>query len=233
VETDSRFVTYDELQARLDRALSEMAGLAQSQTALAVDALVKRDRDLAQRVVETDGRIDQLHETIEDLGMRMLALRSPVARDLREVLTAMKVATDLERIGDHAKTAARRALTLLDHSVSPPAHALRRMAIHAAAIVEQAVDAYFDKAILPPDLVAHWPVELGESSDALFRQMLTYMLETPRHITPAIHLVFIAYSLEGTGDHAAAIAEQTRFLVDGTITAPTAEPAQAVASQPQ
>lgn len=194
-----------------------MGGLAASQTSLAVAALTRRAPDLALRVIEADSRIDDLRDTVDEIAMSLLTLRGPMGGELRALLAVMKVAGHLERIGDNARAIARRVSTLLDHGSIPPVGALHRMARENVDMVERVVDAYFARAPIPADEIRDWTSGLAEVADGLFRQMLTYMLETPRHIGPATHLIFIGNALERVGEHAAAIAASVAYIVSGEI----------------
>ena len=208
--------SYDEELARLNKMVVEMGGLAESQLADAIEAVVKRDSALAARVVEGDAPVDQLERDLDNLAIRLLALRQPMARDLREIFVALKIASDLERICDYAANVAKRSIAL---SQAPPVqlvHALPRMAQFALVLVKDVIDAYVehdaDKAI------AVWTrdEELDEMYSSLFREFLTYMMEDPRNIGACTHLLFMAKNIERIGDHATNIAEYVYFLVHGT-----------------
>jgi len=208
--------SYDEELARLNKMVVEMGGLAESQLADAIEAVVKRDSALAARVVEGDAPVDQLERDLDNLAIRLLALRQPMARDLREIFVALKIASDLERICDYAANVAKRSIAL---SQAPPVqlvHALPRMAQFALVLVKDVIDAYVehdaDKAI------AVWTrdEELDEMYSSLFREFLTYMMEDPRNIRACTHLLFMAKNIERIGDHATNIAENLYYLVHGT-----------------
>ena len=215
--------SYDEELARLNKMVVEMGGLAESQLADAIEAVVKRDSALAARVVEGDAPVDQLERDLDNLAIRLLALRQPMARDLREIFVALKIASDLERICDYAANVAKRSIAL---SQAPPVqlvHALPRMAQFALVLVKDVIDAYVehdaDKAI------AVWTrdEELDEMYSSLFREFLTYMMEDPRNIGACTHLLFMAKNIERIGDHATNIAETVVYLVTGS-TLPTERP---------
>ncbi|HXQ52943.1 MAG TPA: phosphate signaling complex protein PhoU [Stellaceae bacterium] len=208
--------SYDQELHRLDNIVSEMGGLAESQLGMAMEAMVKRDADLAATVIESDAKVDELEREIESLVVRLLALRQPMARDLRQIIAALKISTDLERIGDYATNVAKRSIALDQIPPVRPVHALPRMGRVAGAMIKDVLDAYVgrdaDKAM------AVWlrDEELDEMYTSLFRELLTYMIEDPRNITSGTHLLFMAKNLERIGDHATNIAETLYFLVNGT-----------------
>jgi phosphate transport system protein len=208
--------SYDEELAKLSRTIVEMGGLAESQLTAAIEAVVERDSDLAARVVEGDAEVDRLEREVDNLGLRVLALRQPVARDLREVFAALRIASDLERICDYAANVAKRSIALNQSPPVQPVHALPRMARLAQLLVKDVIDAYVahdaDKAY------AVWvrDRELDEMYASLFRELLTYMMEDPRSISACTHLLFMAKNIERIGDHATNIAENLYYLVNGT-----------------
>jgi phosphate transport system protein len=208
--------SYDEELRRLSNTITEMGGLAESQLATAIDAVVKRDSELAASVVEGDARVDQLQRDSDNLAIRLLALRQPMARDLREIFAALKIASDLERVADYAANVAKRAIALNQTPPVRPVYALPRMAQLAQLLIKEVIDAYVardsDKAY------AVWirDAELDEMYSSLFRELLTYMMEDPRNISACTHLLFMAKNIERIGDHATNIAEDLYYLVHGT-----------------
>jgi phosphate transport system protein len=208
--------SYDEELDRLGKMIAEMGGLAESQLAAAIEAVAQRDSDLAARVIEGDDQVDRLERELDNLAIRLLALRQPVARDLREIVAALKIAADLERISDYAANVAKRAIALAQSPPIAPVHALPRMAQLALLLVKDVIDAYVlrdaDKALL----VWNSDEELDGMYSSLFREFLTYMMEDPRNIGPYTHLLFMAKNIERIGDHATNIAENVYYLVHGT-----------------
>lgn len=208
--------SYDEELQRLDKAITRMGGLAESQLAAAMEAVIQRDSELAAQVVEGDTEVDRLEREVDAHAVRMLALRQPLARDLREILSALKIAADLERICDYAANVAKRAIALNVLPPVKPVFALPRMSKFAQSLIKDVLDAFIardaDKAM------AAWmrDEELDEMYSGLFRELLTYMMEDPRNITPCTHLLFMAKNIERIGDHATNIAETVWFLVHGT-----------------
>lgn len=204
----------DELQA-LNGLIARMGGLAETQLAAAVEALVKGDAELAERTIRTDQQLDALEQEVDAAVVRILALRQPVATDLRSVVAALKISADLERIGDYAKNIAKRSLPLSQTTQIETIRALPRMARLVQAGIKQVLDAYLQRdAAAAVDVWKH-DREVDEMYTGLFRATLTYMMEDPRNITPAAHLLFIAKNIERMGDHATNIAEVVHFMVTG------------------
>ena len=207
--------SYDEELDRLNKMIVEMGGLAESQLADAIEAVIKRDSELAARVIQDDDKVDQLERDLDNLAIRLLALRQPMARDLREIVAALKIAADIERICDYAANVAKRSIALAQ---SPPVqlvHALPRMAHLALLLVKDVIDAYVardaDKAIR----VWNRDEELDAMYASVFREFLTYMMEDPRNIGACTHLLFMAKNIERIGDHATNIAENLYYAVKG------------------
>jgi phosphate transport system protein len=207
--------SFDEQLKQLSQTIARMGGMAESQLAQAVDALVKRDSDLATRVVNADTGLDTLEQETEEVAVRILALRQPVATDLREIIAAFKIASDTERIGDYAVNVAKRALALNQLQPVRPVHAVPRMARLAQSIIKDTFDAYVERDAEKALDVWHRDEEVDEMYTSLFRELLTYMMEDPRSITPCTHLLFIAKNIERIGDHATNIAENIHYLVTG------------------
>jgi len=208
--------SYDEELGRLSNMIVEMGGLAESQLAAAIEVVIQRDSDRAIRVVEGDAQVDQLERDLDNLAIRLLALRQPMARDLREIVAALKIASDLERICDYAANVAKRSIVLNQSPPVKPVYTLPRMVRLAQALTKDVLDAYVardaDKALV----VWARDEELDEMYSSLFRELLTYMMEDPRNITACTHLLFMAKNVERIGDHATNIAETVYFLVNGT-----------------
>jgi phosphate transport system protein len=207
--------SYDEELRRLDSAIVQMGGLAEQQLAGAIDAVVTRDSELGAAVVAGDSAVDQLERDIDALVVRLLALRQPMARDLRAILAALRISSDLERIADYAANVAKRSIALNAIPPVKPVYAIPRMGKLAEALIRDVLDAYVardaDKALV----VWNRDEELDEMYSGLFRELLTYMMEDPRSITAGTHLLFMAKNIERIGDHATNIAETLYFLVHG------------------
>ena len=210
--------SYDEELNHLQNMIAEMGGLAELQLARAVNALVKYDAEAATEIVETDQRIDALESGIDDFAVRMIAKRQPMASDLRTIITGLKVAANLERIGDYAKNIAKRTVTI---SATPglrgPIATVARMAELVQDMIKNALDAYIAEDADKADDVCARDQEVDQMHSALFRELLTYMMEDPRNITPCTHLLFIAKNVERIGDHATNVAEQVHYMVHGEL----------------
>ncbi|MDZ4761940.1 MAG: phosphate signaling complex protein PhoU [Alphaproteobacteria bacterium] len=195
--------------------LARMGGLAEDVLSDAIQAISTRDSFLADTVVARDPQIDAMQTEIERKILRVLALRQPLARDLRQTIAALKIAYELERIGDLAKNIAKRAKVL---DVVEPASALKgvaRMGRLVIAQLKRVLDAY--SALETDAATKVWTrdEEVDEHYTSLFREVLTYMMEDPRMITGCTHLLFVAKNLERVGDHCTNIAEEIHFLVTG------------------
>jgi phosphate transport system protein len=207
--------SYDDELRRLNNAITQMGGLAESQLSAAIEAVVKRDSDLAAEVVQGDAQVDQLEHDVDGLVVRLLALRQPMARDLREILSALRIAADLERICDYAANVAKRSIALNQAPPVRPVYALPRMARLAETLTKDVLDAFVERDAERALVVWARDEELDEMYSGLFRELLTYMMEDPRNITACTHLLFMAKNIERIGDHATNIAETVYFLVHG------------------
>jgi phosphate transport system protein len=208
--------SYDEELERLNNTIMQMGGLAETQLAAAIRAVEERDSDLAADVVETDQEVDHLEQEVGHLVVRLLALRQPMARDLREIIGALKVASDLERMCDYAANVAKRSIALNQAPPVRPVYALPRMAKFAEQLIHDVLDAYAQRDAQKAMEVWMRDEELDEMYSGLFRELLTYMMEDPRNITASTHLLFMAKNIERIGDHATNIAETLYFAVNGT-----------------
>ncbi len=212
---------YDEELTRLDQLIAEMGGLAESQLSDAVEAMLRRDGELALKVAERDQRIDALERDIDALTMRVLALRQPMAEDLRAVIAALKTASDLERVGDYTRNIANRTLALRQlRPIGSASHTIARMGVLVQGMIKNVLDAYVGRDAALADDVRLRDEEVDQLHTSLFRELLTYMMEDPRHITTCTHLLFIAKNVERIGDHVTNIAEHVHFMVCGEPPAP-------------
>jgi phosphate transport system protein len=200
----------------ITRMVAEMGGLAEKQIADSVDALVKRDVERARRVVAFDDGLDTLQREIEEKAVLTIARRQPVASDLREIVAALRLVNDLERIGDLAKNIAKR-VAAIDGDFHP--QKLLRGVQHMAALVlgqlKQVLDAYASRDLAKAMAVWKGDEEVDALCTSLFRELLTYMIEDPRNITFCIHLMFCAKNIERMGDHATNIAETVHYMIEG------------------
>lgn len=196
--------------------IMKMGGLVEAAIGASAKSLEARDEELAQKVRADDKAIDALEEVIDEEAARLIALRAPTAIDLRLVLTVLKVAGNLERIGDYAKNIAKRNTVLITvPPVNDSAAALRRMAREVELMLKDALDSYIQRdAELAADVIER-DREVDQMYNALFREFLTFMAEEPRSITSCMHLHFIAKNIERMGDHVTSIAEQVVYLVTG------------------
>ena len=207
---------YDKELDTIERRLAEMGGIAEKMVIDAVDALASADSALAHQVVSSDPRLDTLQHEIEDLAVRTIARRQPVAVDLRELIGAIRVAGDLERVGDLAKNIARRTVKLeTEVRVSRALVGVKHMNEVATALMKDVLDAYAQRDADRAREVWERDVELDALEDAVFRELLTYMMEDPRNISFCAHLLFCSKNIERIGDHATNIAETVVYLVTG------------------
>lgn len=204
----------DQLEA-LATGIAQMGGLAEAQLADAVEAIAKRDIALAEGAIAGDPRIDQLQQTIEDQALKLLALRQPMAVDLRETLAAIKIASELERIGDLAKNIAKRSMVLNREPPIRLTQSLARMGRATLSQLKRVLDAYSDRDAAGAEAVWRADDEIDEIYNSLFRELLTYMMEDPRTIGLCAHLLFVAKNIERSGDHATNIAETVYHMVTG------------------
>lgn len=207
--------SYDSELTRLYGEIERMGEIAMAQLDAAIDVLQRRDSQAAQRIVANDDAIDTLEHEVGHDVLRLLALRQPMARDLREVYAALKISSDIERIGDYAANVAKRSIAINQSAPVAAAQGLPALAKLANELVRAALDAYRDRDADQALVMRNRDVELDALYTTFFRELLTYMMEDPRQITPCIHLMFIAKNIERIGDHATNIAENTWFLVHG------------------
>ncbi|MCF3946791.1 phosphate signaling complex protein PhoU [Acidiphilium sp. AL] len=200
---------------RLRDMIAAMGGLVETELADAVTALLTRDAALAARVVEFDTRVDAEERAIEQFAIRVLALRQPVADDLRQVVAALKVTTDLERIGDYAANVAKRTLILNEAAPSYPLASLAQMSRLVQENLKTTIDAIAEAD--PQKAVSVWRADqmIDDLYTTIFRELITYMMEDARNISACTHLLFIAKNLERIGDHATNVAELTYYAATG------------------
>jgi phosphate transport system protein len=214
--TDHTMKAFDGDLQELSRMVAEMGGLAEKQIADAVNALSKRDSTLAQRVTAGDVHIDDLQREIEEKSVLTIARRQPMAVDLREVVAALRLANDLERIGDLAKNIAKRVVAL--NGEFPPPKLIRGVEHMADLLLGQlklVLDAYARRDDGKAMAVWRGDEEIDAVCTSVFRELLTYMMEDPRNITFCIHLLFCAKNIERMGDHATNIAESVHYMIEG------------------
>ena len=213
---DHTSTAFDEDLRELSSRLAEMGGLAERLVADSMRALVKRDTELAQRVIAADVQIDLLLREIEEKAVLTIARRQPMAVDLREIVAALRISNDLERVGDLAKNTAKRVLALDGEYQAPRLlRGVEHMSEMVLAQLKEVLDAYGARD--EKRAVAVWKRdgEVDAMYTSLFRELLTYMMEDPRHITLCTHLLFCAKNVERIGDHATNIAETIYYLAVG------------------
>ena len=214
--------SYNAEQERLRSEIMRMGEMAAAQLEAALDVVERRDDKAAARIVANDDAIDALEKEISQDVMK-LALRGPLATDLRIILAAIRIASDIERVGDYAANVAKRSIALNAAPPMPHIAGLRALGMLAAGQVRQVLRAYKDNDGELALRVRDNDAQLDRQYTALFRELLTYMMEDPRNITPCTHLLFMAKNLERVGDHATNIAENVWFLVHGEQPLPPRE----------
>ncbi len=218
MESEHIVQSYDEELSRLNNMIAEMGGLAEQQLTGAIDALMRRDKEQAEKITSRDKKIDAYEAEIDAMTIRMLALRQPMAEDLRIVIATLKIASNLERVGDYAKNIAKRTQTLSTSPVIGNAtYSLARMGNIVQGMIKNVLDSYLQRDVQMAVDVRDRDEEVDRLHTSLFRELLTYMMEDPRNITPCTHLLFIAKNVERIGDHITGIAEQVYFMVQGKM----------------
>jgi phosphate transport system protein len=205
--------SYDQEITLLTRKVLEMGGLVEHQIASAVDALVRRSVEDAAKVIEADDQLDRMEEEIDQHAIRLLATRQPMAVDLRQITMAMKIGNDLERIGDHATNIAKRCKRLAANPPVKPLYTIPRMAQITQAMVKDVLDAYVERDSDRAVATWHRDDEVDDMYTSVFRELLTYMMEDPRNISPCLDLIAVAKNLERMADHATNIAEKIHYMV--------------------
>jgi phosphate transport system protein len=208
---------FDEDITRLRGLIAEMGGLAEVAMTEAMEALVKGNEDLARGVIARDKRIDAIEAEVDKLAVRVIALRAPMADDLREVIAALKIAGVLERIGDYGKNIAKSALKVENRKKFEPLTLLPAMADIAGEMVHDVLTAYAARdAELAADIIAR-DDKVDAFYDSIFRNLVSHMMENPASITSAAELLFVARNIERIGDHATNVAEMVYYAATGTM----------------
>jgi len=208
--------SYEDELNQLAAEVVRMGGLAEAQVNDSIQAFARRDVPLAQAMIGRDGKLDAMEAEIERAAIRMIALRQPMANDLRRTMSAMKIAMNLERCGDLAKNIGKRTLILAEaEPAGPVTRSIERMGKLVASRLKEVIDAYTASEV--DRAIAVWTrdTEVDEHYESLFRELLTYMMGDPRTITAGAHLLFVAKNLERIGDHATNIAEIVHFEITG------------------
>lgn len=207
--------SYDDELDRLRALLSQMAGQAEMLLANAVTALIARDSALAEKAIAADEKIDRLELEAETLAIEIIARRSPLADDLRELVSAIKIANALERIGDYAKNIAKRTTVILKSLPLRQVGVLPEMSNEARRMIADALDAFIERDSARAIDVWVRDERIDRLYDSLFRELLTYMMEQPQTISVCTHLLFIAKNIERVGDQATNIAELAYYVIEG------------------
>ncbi len=206
---------FDEDLGQLRALISEMGGRAETAITSSLEALVNRDLESAAKIVEGDKKIDELEAEIEKQVVRLIALRAPMADDLREILAALKISGLVERMGDYAKNIAKRTPLLQDARAIEALSVLPEMGKIATEMVRNVIDAFVLRDADAALAVAARDKAVDDFYNSLFRTLLTYMMENPHNITASTHLLFIAKNIERIGDHATNVAEMVYFAATG------------------
>lgn len=214
--TEHTVTAFEEELKLLESKLAEMGGLAEQLLGRAIDSLERRDPGLAALTIRQDEHIDRLEHEVEELAISIIARRQPMAIDLRQIMTAIRVAGDLERIGDLGKNIAKRATAIAEENRPKQLMiGIRHIGNTALEQLKDVLDAYSHRDATKALQVWLRDEELDAIYNSIFRELLTYMMEDPRNIGLCTHLLFGAKNLERIGDHATNIAEMTHFLVHG------------------
>jgi phosphate transport system protein len=221
--------SFDDDLRQIRSMIAQMGGLAEAQTIGAVEALTKRDLAMAKRIVSADKAIDQLEIEAEKAAVQLIARRAPLADDLREVISALKIASLIERVADYAKNIAKRTPAIAEAGTIQPMVIVPEMARAVTRMLKDVLDAYMAGDADKARQVWGADKEVDDLYNSLFRSLLTYMMEKPSQITPSTHLLFVAKNLERIGDHATNLAEIVVFNVTGEMMDPDRPKADATA----
>lgn len=216
--TSGRTHTSSEFESELQelrRLILEMGAKAEMMTAKSIESLTRRDSRLARSVIDEDARVNRLEADVNDLCVQMVALRQPTAVDLRFITTGLKIASDLERVGDLAVNVCERALELNEEPPLKPYIELPRMAAASSRMLRESLDSFIKEDVELARRVITSDDEVDDMNEELFRELLTYMLDNPRNISRGTRLTFISKYLERVADHATNIAEAVLFMVEG------------------
>ncbi len=216
---DAHIVTsFDRDLEAIQAMLMKMGGLVETAIINGAKSLETRDLELAGSVRDGDKAIDALEDQVNEEATRLIALRAPAASDLRTVMTVIKISSNLERVGDYAKNMAKRTTVLAEIGpVNSAPIAIRKMAREVQLMLNDVLDAYIQRDAELAEQIITRDEDVDQLYNALFRELLTFMMEDPRNITPCMHMHFIAKNVERMGDHVTNIAEQVIYLVTGAF----------------
>ena len=207
--------SYDEQLKRLRDTLMRIGGIVENSLAEAISAMVRRDAVAAAAIVQRDAEVDALQRSVEDQAVRLLALRQPMASDLRMIVGAIRIALDLERVGDYAANIDKRVIVLAQLPPVVSVGPVQRMGRIVQEMLKDTLDAFGSGDPEKAHSVWRRDEQVDEAYNGVFRNLLTYMMEDPRNITPCAHMLFVAKNIERIGDHATNVAETIRFIVLG------------------
>ncbi|APE28612.1 phosphate signaling complex protein PhoU [Aurantiacibacter gangjinensis] len=213
--SDHTVKAFDEDITRLRGLIAEMGGLAEVAIQQSLDALVRGDEELAAEIVERDAKLDALESEVDDMAVRLLALRAPMADDLREIVAALKIGGVVERIGDYAKNIAKRTGRIDGRSRFEPLTLLPAMAELAAEMVHDVLTAYAARDPVLAREVIERDDKVDAFYDSIFRNLVSHMVENPATISSAAQLLFVARNIERIGDHATNVAEMVHYAATG------------------
>lgn len=214
--TEHTVKAFDEELSQLRGLVAQMGGLAEQAILGAIEALKRHDVAAANAIAAADKQIDALENEIERLAIRLIALRAPLADDLREVVAALKIAGVLERVGDHSKNIARRVAIIEDHGNIEPLSVLPAMATMASDMLRDVLDAFAARNAEAAVEICERDKAVDDFYNSIFRALVTFMMENPKSITQAAHLLFVAKNLERIGDQATNVAEMVYYAATGT-----------------
>ena len=216
IVSDHTTKVFDADLAKLTQRVAEMGGFAQKQVIDAMDALIRHDSILAQQVIAADANVDLFQRQIEQKAVETIALRQPMAVDLRSLVAVLRIASDLERIGDLAKNIGKRAVAINDaHPARTLTRGLRHMTTLAVTQLSAVLDSFVDRSPLMALKVWQDDKDIDALYVSLFRELLTYSMEDPGSISTCMHLLFCAKNIERIGDHTTNIAEAVHYMVEG------------------
>ncbi len=207
--------SFDEDLQEVRNTIVQMGGLAEAQLQAATKALMERNSDLAQDVIDGDREVDQLEKAVDNMTLRLLALRNPVADDLRLVISALKIASILERVADYSANMAKRVIALNQAPALGPVSTVPRMSELVRRMIHDTLSAYAEGDAVLAREVWHRDQDVDQLYNSMFRELLTYMMEDPRSITGCTHLIFMAKNIERMGDHMTNISEIIMYEVEG------------------
>ena len=210
------YSVFDDELKHLARRIAEMGGMAEQMVSDSIHALVTSDSALAQRVISEDTIMDATEREIGDKAILMIAKRQPVASDLREIIGSIRIAADLERVGDLGKSNAKRVIAVQSSGIPRPlARGIEHLSELALSQLKDVLDVYSTRSPEKAEQIRARDEEIDAMYTSLFRELLTYMMEDPRNITPCTHLLFCAKNIERIGDHATNIAETIYYMSTG------------------